>query len=81
MADPKDEGRELAWDGEIENDGSGWTLLPPGEYPFRVVGFKRGRHPGSPKLPACNMAIVTLDVGDADTSSTIENRLFLHSKT
>ena len=78
MAD--DLGKELAWDGEIEHDGSGWTLLPAGEYPFRVTGFKRGRFEGSAKLPACNMAIVTLDVGDADNSTSVENRLFLHSK-
>lgn len=80
MAEAKDTGHELAWDGEIENDGSGWMLLPAGEYPFRVTGFKRGRFEGSAKLPACNMAVVALDVGDADSSTTIENRLFLHSK-
>ena len=81
MAEAKDTGRELAWDGEIENDGSGWTLLPAGEYPFRVTAFKRGRfeHKEGGKLPSCNMAIVTLDVGDADSSTSIENRLYLHS--
>jgi hypothetical protein len=78
MAD--DQGRELAWDSEIENDGSGWTLLPAGEYPFRVTGFKRARFEGSAKLPTCNIAVVTLDVGDADLSSSMEHRLFMHSK-
>jgi hypothetical protein len=78
MAD--DQGRELGWDDTIENDSSDWTLLPAGEYPFRVTGFKRLRFEGSAKLPPCNIAVVTLDVGDADVSSNMEHRLFMHSK-
>lgn len=76
-----DTGRELGWNDPIENDGSDWVLLPAGEYPFRVVKFERKRFGGSAKLPPCPQACLTLDVGDAETSTTITNNLFLHSKT
>lgn len=74
-------GRELGWGDAIEHDGSDFTLLEPGEYPFRVVKFERKRFGGSAKLPACNQAALTLDVGDAEASTTITHNLFLHSKT
>ncbi len=73
--------RALDWNDPIENDGGDFTLLEPGEYPFRVTGFERKRFGGSAKLPPCNQAAITLDVGDAETSTTIVNNLFLHSKT
>lgn len=73
--------KALDWNDPIENDGGDWTLLEPGEYPFRVTGFERARFGGSAKLPPCNMARITLDVGDAEASTTIANNLFLHSKT
>ena len=33
--------RELSWDDEIEHDGEGFTLLPEGDYRFRVLSFFR----------------------------------------
>ena len=74
-------GRELKWDDTIENDGSDWTLLPAGEYTFRVVGFERKRFAGSAKLPACNQAVVKIEVGDAESSTTVDHNLYLHTKT
>ncbi len=73
---------ELAWDATIENDGNAFQVLPDGEYPFRVVGMERGRFEGSAKLPPCNMAKVTIEVGDAE-GPTVEviHRLYLHSVT
>ena len=73
-------GRELGWNDTIEHDGSDWVLLPAGEYHFRVAGMERKRFGGSAKLPPCNEACLTLEVGDADTSTTITHRLYLHSK-
>ena len=81
MADPKDVGHELAWDGEIEHDGSGFVLLEKGEYPFRVVKLERKRFEGSAKLPACNSAALTIEVGDADTATTLIHNLYLHQRT
>lgn len=83
MSDEKDKGRELDWDGQIENDGADFTLLPEGEYDFQVKNFTRARHPGSAKLPPCNKAVLSIDLMDEDgrTLSNIDHNLFLHTKT
>lgn len=85
MDENKDNGRELDWNEEIGNDeagGGGFILLPPGEYPFRVVKYERKRFAGSPKLPSCNQIVLHLDVGDDNTGiAHVQNSLFLHSKT
>lgn len=67
----------LDWDSEIENDGQTFTLLPDGEYPFRVTKFERTRFGGSAKLSACWCAKLTLDVGDAEISTTMTCNLYL----
>lgn len=49
----------LDWNARIEDDGNGeFTLLPPGEYPFRVTGLEYQRSNAS-NAP---MAKVTLEV-------------------
>ena len=80
MANNINIGYELGWDDEI-NQESSFVLLDEGDYRFRVANFERGRHPGSTKLPACNKAILTLDIFDADGSklTTLTHNLFLHS--
>ena len=70
---------EIGWDGAIEHD-SEFQLLPEGDYNFRIVKFERGRHSGSDKLPACNKAILTIELSNGSMKSTIEHNLFLHSK-
>lgn len=78
----QNEGYELGWDDEIEESGPDLVLLPAGDYNFTVEKFERGRHQGSANLPPCNMAILTLKVdGGEHGSTTVINRLFLHSKT
>jgi hypothetical protein len=72
--------RELGWDDTIEND-SEFTLLPAGDYNFEVTGFERARHNGSAKLPACNKAVVSLNIDSPAGSTTIKHNLFLHTKT
>lgn len=75
--------KELDWNGEIENDGSDFVLLPEGDYNFEVVSFERGRHNGSDKLPPCNKAILSIKLtsDDGQQSTTVTHNLFLHSKT
>lgn len=76
--------RELGWDDEIENDGADFVTLPAGDYGFTVVGLDRERYAPGPnaKLPACNMAIVHIKVDGGDLgSTTIKDRLYLHTKT
>lgn len=75
--------KPLDWDEEILNDGNEFTLLPEGDCSFTVKKFERGRHNGSDKLPACNKAILTLELTSDETgdTTTLEHNLFLHTKT
>ena len=73
----QNENKCFDWDDAIENDGEGFTLLPKGEYPFRVTKFERSHFKGSTILPPCNAAIVTFDVGDAEISASLTERFFL----
>ena len=63
------EGYELGWDDEIEQDGGDFILLDEGEYAFTVTKFERGRFPGSTKIPPCNKAVLTLTI-DSDQGRT-----------
>lgn len=82
MTEINNTGRELDWNDTIEHDDA-FVVLPAGDYQFTVTGFERGRHNGSEKLPACNMAIVTLDVSDpvSRQTTTVTVNLPLHTKT
>ncbi|MCM1167666.1 MAG: DUF669 domain-containing protein [Ruminococcus sp.] len=71
--------RELGWEDEISRD-SEFTLIPEGDYNFRVTGFERARHAGSEKLPPCNKAIVTLEIDAPEGKAYIKHNLFLHSR-
>jgi hypothetical protein len=74
-------GYELDWDAQIENDSPDFVILPEGDYDFEVIDFERGRHAGSDKLPPCNKAIVHIKVQGAEGISVIRHQLFLHSIT
>lgn len=73
--------RALDWDDSIEKDGGDFTLLPEGDYDFKVEKFERARHPGSTKLPPCNKAILTISIESAEGAATLIHNLFLHTKT
>jgi hypothetical protein len=71
------------WDTKRIDDPneSDYTLLTPGEYPFRITKTERGWHNGSEKLPPCNRLTLTLEVnGGAQGTATLKNNLFLHRK-
>lgn len=53
---------EIGWEDAITAEGQGFVLVPEGDYNFTVTGFKRGRFPGSAKIPSCNKAELTLQV-------------------
>lgn len=77
--------RELAWDDEIVQDGSGFVQLNPGDYQFIVTNFERARHTPNPqnpgKLPACNKAVITLQIETAEGIAQLTYNLFLHTST
>lgn len=71
-----DNGRELGWNDEIQNDGQEFTLLEPGRYTFRVEKMERKRTTGEGKLPPCNMAALTIKLDD---KCVVNEKLVLHS--
>lgn len=74
--------RELGWDDEIEKEGSGFILLPPGDYNFTVAKFERGRFQGSNKMPPCNQAKLELTIHSPEHGDvTVFHNLMLHTKT
>ena len=77
------EGRALGWDDEIENDGEDFTMIPEGDYSFEVAKFERARFNGSDKMPACNKAVLGIEIIDEDgkTLTTINHNLLLHSRS
>ena len=68
----------LDWDDAIETDGNEFVLLPEGDYNFLVTGFERGRFPGGPKVPACNKAMITVQVTTAEGIATVKFDLLLY---
>ena len=75
--------REIGWDDVIQQEGPEFVLLPEGLYEFKVTGLERARHTpsGNGKLPACNKAIVSIEVTAAQGVATMKHNLFLHSST
>lgn len=71
--------RELDWDDEIENDGQSFEAVPPGDYDFQVIGFERERYPGGNKIPACNKAVLTIQVSNGEKSGTIKHNLLMYT--
>ena len=68
----------LDWNATITNDGAEFLILPEGDYVFQVVDFERARHGGSPKVPPCNKAILTLEIKTAEGVARARTVLFLH---
>ena len=75
-----DDFREFGWDDEIANEGTAFILLPEGDYEFTVAKVERARHPGSAKVPPCNMAKVTFTIWGAEGPATITENYFLCNK-
>lgn len=71
---------EIGYEGMIENEDGGFTLLPEGDYDFTVSKITRGRYEGSDKMPACNSVTVELTVWGAQDKATISERFFLVKK-
>lgn len=71
---------ELGYEGVIENEDGGFTLLPEGDYDFTISKVTRGRYEGSDKMPACNSVTVELTVWGPQDKTTITERFFLVKK-
>jgi hypothetical protein len=74
-----DTGRAFGWDDEIQNDES-FSVIPEGEYDFRVIKYERKRYEGGAKIPACNKATLHLELSTADgIFGKVNTDLILHS--
>ncbi|MBQ9898531.1 MAG: DUF669 domain-containing protein [Ruminococcus sp.] len=71
---------EIGYEGTIENEDGGFTLLPEGDYDFTVNKVTRGRYEGSDRMPACNSVSVELTVWGAQDKAVITERFFLVKK-
>jgi hypothetical protein len=70
----------FGWEDEISEESS-FTLLPEGDYRFRIDKFEKARYSGGDKIPACPKAIVTFTVFASDGSSvTLSENYLLHKK-
>lgn len=74
------QGFELGWDSEIENDRPDFILLPEGEYDFTVNSFERGRYNGGDKIGPCPKAMLTFSVDTPEGEAIVRKDLLLHSK-
>ena len=81
MSDYENKGYELDWDSEIENEGSEFVVVEPGDYDFVVAAFERSRFQGSAKMPPCKQAKLTIRLDIPNGTCEIKHNLFLHSKT
>lgn len=85
MTDMNNEMRELGWDDEITaSNTTEFIILPDGDYIFTVTKLERERFtPSSPtsKIPACNKAVLTLEIDSPQGKAYIKHNLFLHSIT
>lgn len=71
---------EYGWEDMISDEGKEFVLLPEGDYDFTVSKIERARHPGSEKMPPCNMAKVTVTVWGKEDKIEITENLFLCNK-
>lgn len=80
MAQFGNEYEEIGYEGTIENEDGGFTLLPEGDYDFTVSKVTRGRYEGSDKMPACNSVSVELTIWGPQDKTVITERFFLVRK-
>lgn len=71
---------EIGYEGTIEEESGGFTLLPEGDYDFTVNKVTRGRYEGSDKMPACNSVTVELTIWGPQDKTIITERFFLVKK-
>lgn len=79
MSDNFDKGKELGWDDSVEK-GTGFVLLPEGDYDFVIESFERGRFNGSDKAPACPRAELKVRIDTPEGTCIMNESLLLYDK-
>lgn len=80
MAQFGSEYEEIGYEGTIEEESGGFTLLTDGDYDFTVNKVTRGRYEGSDKMPACNSVTVELTIWGPQDKTIVTERFFLVKK-
>lgn len=77
MAETKD--RAIGWGEAVQNTNNGgeWEPLPEGDYTFKITKFNRGRYNGSERMPACNVAELTLYCDDGKNKGSFLHRIYM----
>ena len=75
-----EQNKALNWDDEIQQEST-FTLLPEGDYDFKVINFERAWYDGSDKIPPCNKAIITIKIEAPEGTAELKENLFLTTKT
>ena len=81
-----EENKVFDWDDIIDDDGEqnqkDWVLLPEGDFDFEVYEVEKSWYNGSDKMPACPMAILTLNFKHPDDGMNcrVWDRFFLCGK-
>ena len=70
--------RIMDWEDMLESDGTEFVVLPEGDYTFTITNFERGRFPGSPKIPACNKATISINIDNDIGVATARFDLILY---
>lgn len=65
------------WDSEIESDGQEYVTVEPGDYAFTVTNVERKQFPGSDKMPACNMVVVSGEIDVPKGVATFRENMYL----
>ncbi len=68
----------MDWNDTIESDGQEFIVLPEGDYPFTVTHFERGHYSGSPKIPPCSKATITVSIDNDLGPATARFDLILY---
>ena len=76
-----EQNKALNWDDEIVKDSGEFTLLPEGDYAFKVINFERAWYDGSDKIPPCNKAIITIKIEAPEGTAELKENLFLTTRT
>lgn len=80
MAAEKTEGHVIGWEDEIEQESSGFILLAPGAYEFKVIDRKIEKFPGSEKIPKDTPKVVLmLEIQSPEGMTTVKADLIMWS--
>lgn len=68
------------WNDDITNEGSSFTIFPPGKYTATVTKVEKSRWSSAGQLNGCPYAAITLEVEGNGLKGIVTDNLFLYRK-